>query len=153
MIGKHETVLYKLAMKLNNAKIKWSLGGSLLLYYSGYDIIPHDIDLLVDELQKDLLEEAIQEFAYVLEGKTPKYSTSYFYSLTIDNIDIDIMLGFKVNTLEDVYIYPFETQKIKTIYLKDEPIYLSDLDEWIIAYKKMNRIETVNFIEKGKSKL
>ena len=153
MIDRYESVLYKLAKNLNQAKIKWSLGGSLLLYYLGYDMIPHDIDLLVDELQKDILEETIQEYNYILEGKNPNYSTSYFYSLTIDSIDVDIMLGFKVNTDHGIYVYPFDNQYIKTIYLKDEPIYLSDLSEWVKVYKKMNRLYTVNLIEKGKSNL
>lgn len=145
---KIERVLSNLARELNGNGVVWALGGSLMLHYEGYEVEVNDIDILVDNRSHEALLKTINDYPYIYINSDEKYQTEHFYSLTIDGIDIDIMVNFKVKTKAGLYEFPFNKSKItKEIQIQNETICLSSVEEWFKAYKAMNRTDKVDIIQ------
>ncbi|AIO17915.1 ribosomal-protein-S5-alanine N-acetyltransferase [Candidatus Izimaplasma bacterium HR1] len=142
---KHRKVLTYLAKELNNCNINWALGASFMLYFEGIKTTVDDIDLLVDENDYEKLLELLKPYPYTYIESNPKYQTDHFFSLELDGVAIDIMLGFKVKTKNGLYSFPFHISK--SFELDNETIYLSSLEEWLNAYKAMGRDKKVKIVE------
>lgn len=143
-----EQVLVILAKTFNKNNINWALGGSYLLYLKGYDVQVNDIDILVDEASHQRLLKAIKKYPYVYINSDERYKTEHFYALEINSVDIDIMINFKVKTKHGLYEFPFNEANIQdSILIQEETIYLSSVEEWLNAYKAMNRTDKVELIQ------
>ena len=142
---KQINVLTKLAKELNEAKINWSLGASLMLYLNGYQVTVDDIDIVVDSKDQKKLEEYLKKYVYTYIESNPKYQTKHFYSLEIDGVDIDIMIDFIVNTKKGPYHYPFHIDK--TIMINDVEVHLASEKEWLNAYIAMDRTNKIDIIK------
>jgi hypothetical protein len=130
---------------LNEAEIRWSLGASLMLYYKGFEVEVHDIDLIVhdDDLKK--LRKFLQDYEYTYLEPNEKYATDHFYSVPLNGIDVDIMVGFKVIHEDGVYSYPFHIHK--QVNIEGVVINLASIDEWYKAYTFMKRTDKVKLID------
>ena len=147
-INKIENTLTKLAKILNDNNITWALGGSLLIHYHNIKTDIHDIDVLVDINDYKKLTSVLSDIPHTYMEPNNKYSTKHFYSLVIDNVDIDIMLGFEVNTESGKYAFPFSKENIvKEIQLNNESVFLSSLEEWNKAYQAMNRLDKIKILK------
>ena len=144
-LSKLKDSLQIFAEDLNKHNIKWALGGSLLLYFEGINTTVGDIDILVDENDYTKLLRLLQKYNYTSTTPNSKYLTKHFISLVINEVDFDIMLGFAIQTRGNLYQFPFKINK--AIRLKDQTIYLSSINEWLLAYDKMGRDEKVKIIE------
>jgi hypothetical protein len=140
-------VLFKLARILNQYGFKWSLGASMMLKLRGFDVTVDDLDIIIQTNEIQKLERILCLFGYKKEIKSNKYLTTHFYELLIDNVNVDIMIGFKVNTNDGIYVFD-ETSAIDKINFEETTIYLSSLEEWLKAYKAMNRTDKISMIEK-----
>lgn len=145
-INKLKQILILFKKELEKSQINYALGGSLLLYFEGIETSVNDIDIIVDVSDHDKLQLILQKYHFKKKKQDTKYKTEHFYTITINGIDIDIMLGFKVITKHSVYDFPFNVDK--TITINKESINLSSLDEWILAYHAMGRLDKVNLIER-----
>mgnify|MGYP000452917053 CR=1 FL=1 len=69
----------------------------------------------------------------------------------LNNINIDIMIGFKVLTAKGVYSFP-TGDKItdKSIIIDGTPIYLCSLKDWLEAYTAMERTKKIKLINQSK---
>jgi len=147
-MGKNiQNTLLKIARELNENEISWALGGSLLIKLSNINTTVADIDILVDEKDFQKLDELIKKYHFTYISKNKKYATSHFYTITIDNVDIDIMVGFKIRTTNGIYSFPFKITK--EIVIDGEKIYLSSLKEWGKAYQLMDRTDKVKMLIKA----
>lgn len=148
MMKKIERALLQIQKKLDENNISWALGGSLLLHYTGHKVDVHDIDILVDEKDYDKLLSAIGSFSFKENRINDKYLTSHFFTLDINGVSIDIMLGFKVVVSNGVYAFPFDQSKIEAYHnIQGVIIPLSSLEEWYKAYQAMERTEKVQLIK------
>lgn len=137
--------LVHFAKKLNSAKIRWSLGGSLLLYFEGLNSHVNDIDIVVHEDDYLALLEVLNEYDYIYMEPNDSYLTEHFFSLKSEDIDVDIMINFKVVRNDKIYNYPFNIKK--QISVDDTLIFLASLDEWHEAYLAMGRIDKAKLIK------
>ncbi|MBP1949421.1 nucleotidyltransferase domain-containing protein [Virgibacillus litoralis] len=125
-----------IADRLNNKKIIWGVGGSLLLNF--YKLIdkPNDIDILVDEANATQLNEEMSSIGRPKEAiRSNPFRTTYFSKYSINEIDIDIMGGFAIQHKEGVYKLSFKQESIvahKKINGLDIP--LCSLEDWYILY-------------------
>lgn len=137
--------LAMIASNLNKLNIKWSLGASMLLYLEGICDTVDDIDIIVEESDFNQLQLFLQDYKYIYSEPNELYLTDHFYSLQSNEIDVDIMINFKVKSDNGIYKYPFHIEK--EITLLNEKIYLSSVKEWYKAYKAMNRTNKIKMLE------
>jgi len=142
--------LVSLAKDLNKHHIRWALGASLLLYFEGYDISVADIDIVVHKDDYPLLLEMLKHYEYTYQSPNDKYLTKHFISLFSQGVDVDIMIEFKVVKEDQIYEFPFHIER--EIQIEDTIVYLSSIDEWLTAYKAMNRIDKVLLIQSNKKR-
>lgn len=142
--------LVAIAKNLNSHNIRWALGASLLLYLEGFDITVADIDIVVHIEDHQSLLDLLAEYEYTYQEPNQKYKTEHFYSLFSEGIDVDIMLNFKVIKEDVLYEFPFHIEK--ELEIDNTTIYCSSVDEWLNAYKAMNRIDKVLLIQANKKR-
>jgi len=131
-------VLVKIAKKFNENDIEWALGASLLLYF--YDIVeePHDIDIVIDKKDEDIVLKIMNELGDEKESKVVKnYRTGVFHKFNIDNIGIDIIGEFIIILENEEYLHPFPTKNKEYILVDNTKIYLDSLESWLNTYKAM----------------
>lgn len=140
-----------LVKDLNNNDISWALGGSYLLYLEGYPTDVNDIDIIIDEKDYDKLNRILVNYTYSIIKNSGMYGTKHFYTLNIDDVDFDLMIGFTIFKDNETYVFPFKVEKI--INIKDTRIYLASINEWLKAYEVMGREQKVTLIKNGIKKV
>ncbi len=138
--------LIKIASLLNRYGFKWSLGASMMLKLRGLDVSVDDLDIIIQTDEIKRLEKIISIYNFKKEVSSDKYRTTHFYELNIDNVDIDIMIGFKISTDGSLYTFD-DSSSTDEIKIQGVTIYLSSLEEWLKAYKAMNRKDKISVIE------
>ncbi|MBF4692369.1 GNAT family N-acetyltransferase [Fusibacter ferrireducens] len=145
-----KTVLFKIATQLNEAKVTWAVGASIVLdYYDLLDKPPRDIDLIVqvDDVEKvdHILETLGKKQSW---EKSEQYSTPYFYEFIIDDIDIDVMAELTINTSQGQFRYHFDKKYIHSVWSEmGTEVPLTSLEDWFVLYGLMeNREEKVKRI-------
>lgn len=141
-----QVVLHKLCQLFHDNNIRFALGGSCLLYYHGIPVNPADIDILIDERDIDSLLRCIEPFQSVETDPSTIYTTTWFRSLKMDGIKIDVMSNFAIQTKNEHYHFPFAIET--TVIENNLNIPLSSLREWELAYTHMNRLDKVKQIQK-----
>lgn len=136
--------------QLNNQKILWGIGASILLYHYGLVDKPNDIDILV------ALED-VEKLDHILQGlgektkweKTATYKTKHFYEYVINDIDVDVMSGLRINSGEKTYNYMFDSSSIVgSMNVNNVMIPLMSLEDWYVIYQLIpKREEKVLMIE------
>jgi hypothetical protein len=137
--------------KLNEGRVIWAVGASMLLHQHGLVDKPNDIDILVDLKDIEKADEIFKTIGEKREWeKTDAYSTKYFYEYVINGIDVDVMSGLRINYDKGIFEYNFcgrSISKVKKINGVDIP--LTSLEEWYVIYQLISgREEKVNIIEK-----
>ena len=140
-------VLKQIAVNLNNYNINWGVGASMMMYLKGIDIEVNDIDIIIDINDLPKFLNIIDNYSYKKEKESLKYPTDHFYELVIDNVDLDVMFNFKVNTINGIYEYPFKKEKLESLVVDDAKIYLLSTHEWLKAYKAIGRTDKVKILE------
>jgi len=143
---KHINALVKLAKLLNKHNFEWSLGASLMLKLRGFDVFVDDIDVIVKTEEITRFEEVLKIYNFKKGNSSTKYPTNHFYELSIDGVDVDIMIGFKIYTDEGIYNFD-DTTKVEEIKINGTLVYLSSLEEWLNAYNAMNRKDKISIIQ------
>lgn len=129
--------LSQIAEKLNKEGIVWGVGASLLLNHYGLIDHPNDIDILVSvaDIQKaDKVLSIMGEKK--IRDKVDTYSTRYFYEYTINEFDVDVMAGLRINYDKGVFEYIFDKKSVvNTKEVGEISIPLTSLEDWYIIYQ------------------
>lgn len=145
MISKqYKQVLLTIAKELNDNVIRWAIGGSCLLHFHGIQVEPNDIDILVQSDDLLLLERILSNHQHTESKPKGIYLTKQFFTIIIDDISIDIMIDFTIQTENDVYHFPFHVEHM--IQLDNVILPLSSLSEWHTAYNLMGRTKQPELI-------
>ena len=128
--------LSDLGEKLNEEKVLWGVGASILLNHFGLIDKPNDIDIIVD--LKDI--EKVDIILSNIGNKKPwkkenNYSTSYFYEYVINGFDIDVMAGLKIHHHHGLYSYVFDNKSIlQKVIINGNHIPFTSLEDWYVLY-------------------
>lgn len=142
--------LSHIGQKLNEGKVVWAVGASVLLNHYGLADKPNDIDILVD---LNSIEKADKILKGIGEKKTPQkigiYSTKYFYEYVVNGFDIDVMSGLRIQHSNGVFEYIFDRSSIPEIKeINGVNIPLSSLEDWYVIYQLIpNREKKVEIIK------
>ncbi len=142
-------VLSKIAKNLNGQKIVWAVGASTLLYLKGVVNNFNDIDLMIEQKDRDTVKSILSKIGRARNTeKNKQYNSKAFFEFVVDGVDIDVIAGFVIKHQEKEYYFPLEKDKInETVVVENETIYLHDVDEWKKYYRLMNRQDKVKVIE------
>lgn len=137
-----DTLSY-IGKKLNEEKIVWAVGASILLNHHGLIDKPNDIDILVDlnDIEKaDVIFKSIGRKA--VWEKTDTYSTKYFYEYVVNGFDVDVMAGLSINYDKGIFKYIFDQSSISEIkIINGENIPLTSLEDWYVIYQLIPKRE------------
>lgn len=136
--------------KLNDAKITWAVGASLLLNKFGFVDKPNDIDIFVSTEDIEKADKILKSIGEKKKWeKTSTYSTKYFYEYVINEFDVDVMSGFAVNHNHGVFRYIFDDNSISEFKLINGiNIPFTSLEDWYVIYQLIpNREAKVEIIE------
>lgn len=134
---------------LNQRQIRYGLGGSWMLKEYGLPTEPKDIDLFIhsDDINKclDLIEP--YQIHQVNVPDSP-FKTTFFATLQIESMSIDIMGGFAYLHDQGLYKAIFDDHSIVSeVIVDDVHIPLMSLEEWYVLYIVMGRQKKCELIE------
>lgn len=149
-----EACLYKIAKELNENKVTWALGASMLLYYKGIKTRPNDIDLIIDTKDVEKADRILCRMGTKLPANPHlDYGTRYFYEYVIDRVDIDVMSGFIIKRKDKAYEYKIRPDSFDKFDIRDTACYLCPIEDWYVLYCLMpDREEKVRMLEQYFSK-
>jgi len=143
--------LIQIASALNRSEITWGLGGSLLLYLYGIKTTVADIDIVIDEKDIDKVEALVSTFFHFEKPESGIYLTTRFFSVTHNDVGIDLMLGFKIKTRNGIFAFPEgKAMSHESVILENTRINICSLDDWLEAYEAMQRMDKVTLIKQFK---
>ncbi len=132
-------VLMKVGERLNTADAVWAVGASLMLNNYGLCEGPNDIDIFVKTQDIDKVILAIDSLGEsVKKEPNSSYTSDYFYKYKIDQIGIDLISGFTINTGDGKYRYDFSEKSIgDSVDFNGIKIPFCSLEDWIDLYSVM----------------
>lgn len=126
-----EQVLEKVVACLQQERIHFGIGGSLLLAHHGLPVTPRDIDLVVALADVERAVQVLSEMGIVLDqDETSLYATEVFQEFIVEGIDLDLMSGLQIRHDEGVFVYPFDEQSIDSTGLP-----FMALVDWYVIYQ------------------
>jgi len=135
---------------LNNSNIKWAIGGSLLLALEGYNTDVHDVDILIASEHEATLLNILKNYTYTTKDPNELYVTKRFFHVEYNNIDIDLLINFKIKTASGIYSFPFtKDTPVKKVKYQQTTLCLSSTSEWYNAYIHMDRGAKIKIIDDG----
>ena len=145
-------VLSEIAYMLNEEKIVWAVGASLLLYFKGGTDHFHDI-VMVDETDVDRAEEALLKVGTLgLSNPDSRFKTRHFLEFSVRGVDIDLIAGFVIVKDGMEYDCTFtQAQIAEYIQVNGETIPLQSLRDWRRYYEWMGRNSKVDMIDQMES--
>ncbi|HAQ56499.1 MAG TPA: hypothetical protein DCR44_03760 [Acholeplasmatales bacterium] len=126
----------KVGKALNESKIRWAIGGSVLLQAAGFAVEPNDLDIIFETRDA---EEALEVFEAIgaKHASDPSYHyQSYsFTEMMVGSVEVDLMAGLKIIKDRTPYQYPFdETTPIDLRVIGDVTVPFMSLDDWLVLY-------------------
>lgn len=146
-------ILSQIARLFNKNNIKWNLGASCMLYLRGIVEEFSDIDLFVSKNDISLAKTILDQYGVIQpHTKSDSYKTDFFSEYIIEDVDIDLISGFKILKDHKLYDLSFDDNEMfETIKFNDELIYLASLDKWEYFYQIMDRKDKVDLLKKHKN--
>ena len=142
-------VLSQIAKELNQKKLTWAVGASLLLYFKGIVTDFHDIDIMVPEDEIDEVKAVFLSLG-IMQPPNPNvtYKTKHFMEFIIEGVEFDIMAGFVIINHDKAYQFSFTKENIKeSVQINGVKIPLQPLGEWRTYYQLMGREEKLSLID------
>ncbi|NRT71614.1 hypothetical protein [Clostridium beijerinckii] len=137
--------------KLNNLNIVWGVGGSVLLSHFGLLDSLNDIYIFIDINDIEKIDEMLKGINNEKPNKESKlYSPKYFYRSIIEDSEINIIAGLKINHRDGTFKYIFHSDSIsESTKINGIDIPLMSLEDWYVLYQlDPNRKKEVALIEK-----
>lgn len=143
-------VLVKLTNVLNQSNSLWSIGASMMLYLRGIEIDVHDIDIMVDQEDFNIVCDNLLKICEEIKVDVSSiFKTKYFRRFVCDSIEIDVMSGMGIYHKNGFFDYQFNKEAIEyAIHINSITLPLSYIEDWYVFYHLMgNRDETIRKIE------
>lgn len=149
MMQKFQTLLAALAPLLEEEKILWAVGGSVMLFYHGLEPAPRDIDLLVNPQDAAAADKVLTRIgAKAPPSPHARYGTEHFYEYRIWEADVDLIGGFTIHHEAGECKYLLRPEELVHIPVEGTTIPLCPMEDWYVLYLLMNREQRAAAIEK-----
>ena len=148
-----EKILHVLALaahELNEQKITWAVGASMLLYFHGITNTFHDIDLMTTLQDAEKVKNILLKLGAVQENSAANrmYKTECFYEFDLHGVEIDVIAGMIIVCSGREEDCSLQKDKIEgCASLENERIPLYSVQEWRRFYALMGREKKVEMID------
>jgi hypothetical protein len=124
---------------LNEAGVRWAVGGSVLLQANGFPVEPNDLDVI---FEKNDAEKAVRllESVGARRASDPSYHyQSYsFTELMVGSVEVDLMAGLTVIKDRVHYEYPFDASTpLDLRVVGSVTVPFMTLEDWLVLYDLM----------------
>jgi hypothetical protein len=126
-----------IAMSLNKSELLWAVGGSLMLHFCSLEDHPNDIDLFVSYEEVEQVVTLLKKLGtQVYTKEQGSYLTRGFYEFVINDVHIDVISGFRFQSEEGLFEYPFDALSVTSFHqLNNVVIPLISIEDWYILYQ------------------
>lgn len=142
--------LARISRRLNEARLLWGVGASMLLYFHDIPVDPHDIDIVCSLEDAVAVDGILSGMGSRMPLRTSGPVQSIFYRrYCIEGTHVDLMAGMRIETEEGTYAFDFDRLSVKSEKrLGIDRIPLMALEDWYVLYQLMpGREEKVRLIE------
>ncbi len=96
-IEKKLQVLAAIGQKFNEAKVRWALGGSAMLYLKGIADDFNDLDIMIDARSRTTVEKILSAMGSARPADhSGHYQTKCFLEYEVREVEVDIIGGFVI---------------------------------------------------------
>ncbi len=149
------TVLKKIIEQLDEQKIKYGVGGSLLLFLHGIVDDFHDLDFILD-IQNICKVDKILSHMGKKELFTTNniYKTQVFIEYKVDDVEIDLMANLRVKHDNGLFNLLFDEITLgKDFFVGNFLVKTTNLEDWFVIYSLVpDRHKEANLIMKHLNK-
>ena len=125
--------------KLNEKRIVWAVGGSVMLSYYGLASDPNDIDILIDEdyaAQAAALMDAIGK--EMPPARSLTFATRHFHKYEVGGFAVDVMSGLAIRHDSGLFCYSFDKESVTgCMAIRGVKVPLASLEDWYVLYQLM----------------
>lgn len=131
--------ILKVGKALNDSKIRWAIGGSVLLQANGFAVEPNDLDVIFESRDT---EEALEVFeslgAKHASDPSYHYQSYSFTEMMVGSVEVDLMAGLKIIRDRTPYLYPFDASTpLDLREIGGLTVPFLTLDDWLVLYYLM----------------
>ena len=138
MDAQMKRVLATLVQELDNEKISYAVGSSVLLHLRGLEPDPGDIDLFFPAVEQRRVESFFASRGKLVAPRPREpYRTGFFYTVCLEGVQVDLIGHFGVCREGRVYRLAWETPK--RIDWEGLSVPVLSLESWLVFYHLMDR--------------
>jgi len=152
MINKKlKEVIILVAKKFKKVNIKWALIGSTNLTLQGVDILPHDLDIVVESNNLRKIKKIFEEFKPSEFKETIPMTDKPAWEMRLNIMGVDVQIFGEKNN--GIYVSKLLANKLTYVGLENIEIPCFSLEAEMEAYSEKNRNDKVelirNFLDKN----
>ena len=132
-------VLFRVINQFDQEGIRYGITFSLNLFMQGIVDDFNDIDIFVAEEDIPRMIEVMKSMKASLEkmGGNGFCKSDHFFSYMVDSVQVEIMVGFRINTYGTTYYYPLNLKELDFVQIYGKKIPLVPAEALFISYFMM----------------
>ena len=146
MINKKlKEIIILVAKKLKKVNIKWALIGSTNLTLQGVNILPHDLDIVVESNSLRKVKKIFEEFRLSEFKETIPMTDKPAWEMRLNIMGVDVQIFGEKNN--GIYVSRLLANKLIYVGLENIEIPCFSLEAEMEAYSETNRNDKVKLIK------
>ena len=138
MDAQMKRVLATLVQELDNQKISFAVGSSVLLHLLGLEPEPGDIDLFFPAVEHQRVKAYFESRGELVAPQPQEpYRTGFFYTVCLDGVQVDLIGHFGV--CREGRVYRLAWEKPRRIDWEGLSVPVLSLESWLVFYHLMDR--------------
>ena len=152
MINKKlKEVILLIAKKFKGTKVKWALVGSTNLTLQGVNVLPHDLDVVVEANNLKKIKKIFEEFKPSEFKEVIPITTNPFWEMRLNVMGVDVQIFGEKNG--GIYVSKLLSKKLNYVELENIEIPCFSLEAEMKAYSETNRNDNVELIRNFLAKI
>ena len=139
-------IVAKICKVLNDAGVRYAIGGSTLLFIKGISFSFNDLDLMVLVEDAEKAREVLKTIGEY-HPSDKKSSSKTFDEFTVDGLDVDVISGFILESYGKQYDCSFKNENTEVFDLLGTPVVLDSLQAWYDIYLYLGRVQRARYIK------
>lgn len=146
------SILGSIASAFDQQGIVWALGGSMMLFLRGMDLVPRDLDLMVDTKDAQAAKALLGGLGIALQTPaSDRFCSAAFERFLIQGVEVDLIAGFTILKDGREHAFPLHKKDIDAYEAQGLRLPLHAVDSWKQLYAVMDRPAKLKEIEEAQA--